>query len=90
MKKIFLSVIAVLLVLLICIGCAPAADNNNDEGTSGNADTTAAETNPPEPSGTPSDASLINGVDLAKFIRSVARCMRGLPESIPVRYLISF
>ena len=64
MKKLLSSMIALLMVLLLCVSCANV--NDPDKETSGS-DTTAVTTNPADPSGTPSDASLLNGTDLSKF-----------------------
>lgn len=70
MKKFLLSMIAVLLVLLLCASCANVGTSDNDPSNDPNTSdttTTPDTTNPAETSGTPADASLLNGVDLSSF-----------------------
>jgi len=74
MKKFFLSMISVLLVLLLCVSCSPVVDNGDDTDPAGS-DTTAADTNPANPSGTPSNASdarvgLVYGGDYSGRVRT--------------------
>ena len=63
MKKLLLSMIAMLMILLLCVSCA----NVNGPEKDSDSDTTVTTTNPAETSGTPSDVSLLNGVELSKF-----------------------
>ena len=74
MKKLLISMLAMLMVLLICVSCnkltlmgiSDAADTTTAATTTA-ATTTAATTNPAEPSGTPSTDSFLNGVELSNF-----------------------
>ncbi len=74
MKKLLFSMIAVLMVLLLCVSCGKPVGVGEETGSQ-DTTPTITETNPTEPlatnpakpSGKPSSYSRLNGVDLSKF-----------------------
>ena len=63
MKKIVLSIISLLVVLLICVGCANTPSDKNHPAN----DNQSTEKEESSTSAIPSDSSYINGVDLSEY-----------------------
>jgi len=81
MKKQFFSILALLMVLLLCVGCATApiddgtvsselaesSEKKDDSPTPNGDGEQNQQENSPTPQGTPAEDSYLNGVELSKF-----------------------